>query len=639
MGTAIRKLLLVVALIVATSATMGAQLIVRRPVVASSPAINPIDAARIPPANTWETAGATIVNRSTICVTAACNTMTAAGTAATVAQINAAIASASANTVVKLAAGTYNFTGAASGGFALRNDNVTLRGTGSTGVANGGTRVILDDSTDNYSTIEIKPSGDTDAGTIQNSGTWTASSYAKGATQITLTRTVGGTAPVVGAVIVLDQANDTDTDTGNIWVNSNGTSVPTSTPDICCDEGGGANSRTVSATKYGTQQIVKVTAVSGSNPYTVTFTPGLAMPNWSASKNPGAWWPNNTAVTGVGLEDLELDGSGLTGTGHGNIQFQNATNCWVARVKSRLGARWHIRFQQSNYITVRDSYLDEDQDHGSQAYGFEWYDASNILVENNILHHVTLPIAFNETGTGSVVAYNYVIDNTYTASANHMIGGFGLHEVGVEMILFEGNDGQGGFISDAIHGTHHFITVFRNRFLGRESVGQTVWTNPIHVYSYGRYYNMVGNVLGENGYHTNYQNNDDLSIYVLGVNGCSTGCTADSLVSSTLFRWANYDVVTAASVFNNAEVPSGISPYPNAIPASHAIPSSLYLSTKPSFYGSKTWPSIGPDITGGDITGVNGTAYKNPARLCYEAGPLDPTTHEMTNFDPTRCYP
>jgi hypothetical protein len=37
------------------------------------------------------------------------------------------------------------------------------------------------------------------------------------------------------------------------------------------------------------QQIVTVTSISGSGPYTVGVTPGIDMPNWAATKTPQAW--------------------------------------------------------------------------------------------------------------------------------------------------------------------------------------------------------------------------------------------------------------------------------------------------------------------------------------------------------------
>src|SRR5260370_11326371 len=58
----------------------------------------------------WSAAGATIVNRTTNCTTSACNTLY--GGTVTTASLNAAIASAPANTVVRIPAGSFTgFTG------------------------------------------------------------------------------------------------------------------------------------------------------------------------------------------------------------------------------------------------------------------------------------------------------------------------------------------------------------------------------------------------------------------------------------------------------------------------------------------------------------------------------------------------
>jgi hypothetical protein len=510
------------------------------PRATSTAATNPIAAARLPPANTWETAGAdpTIMNAVRTRCTTGTGTSVIAAYTGTAAAINTAISGCDAGHYVELGAGTFTL----SSGIAMRTNNITLKGQGAQD--SGGTFLdINNDCGDVYSAICVKTSNDTDSSTLQNTGTLSGT-FTKGSTTLTLTRVSGSTAPVTGAVMVLDQENDSDTDTGEYWVCSAGAAPGDS--DVCSDEGGGGNSRTVSAVKHGTQQVVRLTNVTGTGPWTLTFTPGLIGPEWTSSKNPGAWWTDQTAVTGIGLEDFQLDGAGVAGTCCGNIIFQNATNSWIKGVKSRFGARWHVRFQQSNYITVKDSYFDENQDHGSQAYCLEWFSASMILAENNILHHCTLPIALNETGTGSVVAYNYAYDNTYTSSATFMIAGFGLHEVGVEFILFEGNIGP-GFISDQIHGTHHFITLFRNRFQGRENSLQTSQTNPVKVYAFGRFYNFVGNVLGDPAYHANYASTNNTSIWHLGSDGCNpTPCVvSDLLVASTSFRWGNYDTVNA----------------------------------------------------------------------------------------------
>jgi hypothetical protein len=106
-----------------------------------------------------------------------------------------------------------------------------------------------------------------------------------------------------------------------------------------------------------------------------------------------------------------------------------------------------------------------------------------------------------------------------------------------------------------------------------------------------------------------------------------------------MFRWGNYDTVNNAVRFVASEVPSGITPFPNPLPASQALPASFYLSGPPSFWstpwGTPPWPAIGPDVTSGNITGWSGHANKIPARLCYEN---TPKTNNILNFNAAACY-
>ena len=149
--------------------------------------------------------------------------------------------------------------------------------------------------------------------------------------------------------------------------------------------------------------------------------------------------------------------------------------------------------------------------------------------------------------------------------------------------------------------------------------------------------NIVGNVLGKSGYHTNYERNypsgsgsGDVSIYVLGKDASNT--PTDAKTKTTLMRWGNYDVVTGAARFQASEVPSGLS-VRNPVPATQSLPSSFYLSAKPAWWGARPWPPIGPDVTGGEL--ANGVAYRIPARLCYEN---TSKTGSILNFNADNCY-
>src|SRR4051812_43238399 len=204
------------------------------------------------------------------------------------------------------------------------------------------------------------------------------------------------------------------------------------------------------------------------------------------------------------------------------------------------------------------------------------------------------------------------------------------HGVGIDMLLHEGNQGN-EFHEDRVHGTQNFLTAFRNYFSGLEPT-KTRGTNPVNIYAFNRYANLVGNVLGTPGYHNNYEwnvsgSNIETSIYVLGSGG-------DNLVKSTLFRWANYDTVTQTVRTAAAEVPSALPQYANPVPPTSTLPPSLYLNAKPAWWtASIPWPAVGPDVTGG--SGPGGHAYNIPARLCYDS---TPKVAGILNFNADNCY-
>jgi hypothetical protein len=154
--------------------------------------------------------------------------------------------------------------------------------------------------------------------------------------------------------------------------------------------------------------------------------------------------------------------------------------------------------------------------------------------------------------------------------------------------------------------------------------------------------NIIGNVLGEPGFHSVYESNapsgsnPNKSIFTLGWsnNGYTGSLANDTKVASTMLRWGNYDVVSG-SRFNANEVPSSLSVYASVVPSGNVLPASLYKGGKPSWFGSTQWPAIGPDVTGGDLPGVDGHAFKIPARQCYEK---TAKSNEVLNFNANNCY-
>jgi hypothetical protein len=565
----------------------------------------------------WSQAGVVggIPTRTTICATL--------GTAGqsptfvqsvTAAQISTALQSCTSGQVVFLNAGTYNLTtGVTFGG----QSNITLRGAGADQT------ILSFSSTGSCGLLaDICISNDmTDRDHVSNSANWTGTTeggfgvYPKGASHITLSSTSN---LAVGGLIYLDQLNDAS----DGWPSAGDIFVCNTT--TCTGQGGGNSSRP----NRSQIQVAEVTGISGN---TVTISPGLTMPNWRSSQTPQAWWPNSANVLhDDGIEDLTASASANTHCSTcANIVLFNVRNSWVKGVRSieanttgGLPVAAHIWNNLVKGVTISNSYF-YGSDDSSQSYGIEFFGgATSVLIQNNIFQHVTAPVVEQGAATGNVIAYNFAVDDNYTAAGTApgwMQPMAVWHEAGEDMELYEGNSGL-GTQADNIHGTHQFGTLFRNRWYG------DIWNNPtknsntevIHLWRYGRFFNAIGNVLGRSGYYTNYQTGDSLSIF--SINGdpdpaCTSGCVADPRTAATLMRWGNYDTVTGTSHFVSSEVPSGITSFANPVPATNSLPASFYLSSKPSWFGSVPWPAIGPDVAGGN--GPGGHSYMIPAESCW----------------------
>src|SRR6267378_887526 len=552
-----------------------------------------------------------IPNRTTICASL--------DPGSSAAQIDAAIAACPPDQVVFLAAGTFTL----SAGLTMKSD-VTLRGAGA-----NRTKLVFTGTTQcdrgppPYPVICFKGSFSW-AGGVENSADWTAG-YGKGTTAITLSNTANLRAG--DSFLILDQVDDA-ADGGDIYNCgiANG-----------CVSQGSDGMRTAPGGYRNQRQVVKVTAIAGNQ---VTITPGIYMPNWRASQAPQAWWPT-TVLRRAGVENMSIQPV----DGGGGINLQNAMECWITGVRSVKvappggpgGGRNHVWLTMTRGNEIRNNYF-YGSGGQSQSYGIEWYPGSDDLVENNIFQHVTSPMLVG-TGSGDVLAYNFSIDNLYNpGGGGWMQPTYASHNGGDAMILIEGNDGL-GVGTDNIHGTHHFLTFFRNHYHGDPN--KTANTAILHLWRYSRFFNIVGNVLGRSGYYTTYETDlgtNNVDIYSFGQP--DSGLSGDSRTRETAMRWGNYDTVSARSRFDAAEVPSGLTNFANPVPASQALPPSLYLASKPTWWGAMPWPAVGPDVSGGEIPGYAGHAYKNPARRCYERAAIDPAygSGNVRFFDTESCY-
>ena len=599
-----------------------------------------------------------VPNRTVVCTTL--------NPGATAAQINSAISACGTNQVVFLNAGTYNLTAKI---LIARND-VVLRGAGAaqTKLVFSGSSTCGDGIVN--CVIDLARTGLWSGGT-QNLTTWlgagnppVSGTYTKGATQIL----VGSNTNMSnGKYLILDQAEDT-TDPGDIYMCGELTATCSSEGSAGgggrCDIAGCSSS----SDDNGQMQFVKITGISGT---TITVGSPIYMPNWRTSQSPHAWW-TTSPQTNVGVEDLTADARATTATAV--ISFNATHESWVKGVAAYKvnGSRNGISIHYSSKDTIRDSYV-LGTPGNNLSYGVETWMSGDILVENTIFHKGVTAILFG-AGCGNVFAYNFFVDQQ-AANTGWLFGASDGHDPGRCMTLYEGND-TWNMVEDAIHGSGAMLTYFRNRSRGSDNTDQTLGvqtsqTVPFILQSFNRYLNLVGNVEGRGGYHTQYQSistgsstNCNFSIYNIGWGSTSCGngtVNPDTPTITSMMRWGNYDVVTgvprwcgnssntgwSTTCASTSEVPTGAPVYPNAVPATETLPNSFYLSAQPTTWwttpwGTPHWPPIGPDVTGGNISegtggeaGLDGHAYKIPARLCFEN---TSQTSGVLNFNAASCY-
>lgn len=634
----------------------------------------------------WSSAGFTIPNYTVPCTNQPTLLTGSSNASANTTAIQNALASCNAtHNVVNLPSGTYYVAGITfgsqgqqvlRGAGANSTDLIMTASAGCSGVAAG---VCMIPSVWVYAgNVTVQPP----SGTRQC--LWTAG-YAKGTTSITLNSCPGG-APPVNQMLVLDQSNDL-ADNGGIFLCDSFTSSQTGGSSCTVNDGFPTNGagRQIGGYTYSQKQIVTVQSVSGSGagPFTVSISPGVYFNNIRSGQNPGAWWPGT--ITNEGLENLTVDGTSLASN---NIELVACYQCWVKGVRSIDAARAHVLFDLSANSMVRDSYFYQSQTHLSQSYGVETEQTSGLLIENNIFQQLTDPI-MGGNGSGSVVAYNFSVDDVYDGGSGQFLQmSFYSHNAGNDMNLWEGNNFQNIWTDDT-WGSSNTGTFFRNMDSGWQT-GKTSSTTPFAARAFARVNNLIGNVLGQAGYHNTYESyatsssggvnasSVDTSIYSLGWSGntYNSGCTAppvcDAAVRSTLMRWGNYDTVTAGVKWDSTEAsPIGVAYVNSNFTSSyfgslaHTLPASLYYSSAPSWWpAGKPWPPVGPDVSSGNIGTCSGTysgsqatsssqctggtltsawaghANSIPAQDCYlnvMGGPPD-GTGSVLSFDANTCY-
>ena len=361
--------------------------------------------------------------------------------------------------------------------------------------------------------------------------------------------------------------------------------------------------------------VMEVASVSGN---TVTFTTPFPI-SYQVSQS-AHFYKLNSVVKDSGIENLYVYG-GEGGDGGGGLHLWNCAYCWVKQVEDTWSVGAAIHIDQSFRAEVRDSYFHDSQGglySGGANYGIglNWY-TSNSLIENNISVRFNKVDVMRSAGGGNVFGYNYMDDGADQGGKWFETNLNSSHMTTPHYELFEGNEAA-NFDQDDRWGNSVYITIFRNDLTGflrdypntgpQRAAGVTQW----HWWQ-----SFVGNVLGTpthpgiNGYEgfgadqpggtmwmVCWQNNDDV--------GDGGKC------QSTLLRDGNYDYLTKEVHWHGVGgtgVNNGLTP-----PAKSTLPASMYLTSKPAFFGSTPWPWV----DGSNAT--NPVPGQLPARVRYDAG-------------------
>ena len=501
------------------------------------------------------------------------NVSTTLAAGASEASIQSALNSCPSNGVVVLSAGTY----------VISSELVipsfkTLRGQGTNTVLSltgggGGSGVVLGSPHGSGSMSSVPPS------------TSVSSGYAKGSTSIV----VGSASGInVGDMLIITENNEPFVSVAN------------------AENGGQAGDQFDSNTKDLMGQIVMVTSKSGN---TLGVNPPVYW-DYKGSLSPVVYILGSPWSRYAGLENVKVyaNNTGL----RANIQVDEAAYCWVKNVEGDFADGDHVWIAYSMGIEIRDSFFHDGFSHGpgttDDAVKLNWK-CTACLIENNILWRMHGSVMVNDGAAGNVIAYNFAT-NSYHQDGHTLIPDQTSHGAHPMFNLFEGNVGC-EFKLDSSHGTVSHAVALRNWFFGEnwyappmDQRGTINWSAGNWETGYEDCFaldwsassnSLVGNVAGcakfasDGGKYLSVATNSypGMSCFTFGYMYDNSGYSLSIPGFSNLLPWqsvvfhGNYDFVTRTQHWD-------------ATISDHAIPNSYYLTSKPSWFGTLTWPPIDP---------------------------------------------
>jgi hypothetical protein len=493
--------------------------------------------------------------------------------------IQAAIDACPAGQVVQLSAGNFLVNGVSSGGFDYPitiEKGIVLRGAGPTA-----TRLRKTSSADNP-LILIGQRWLEEAASVN-----LTANAAKGATSVQVTSAAGFS---VGQLVLVDEL----TDNSYVYWGKDPAVAP-----------GGPGRGWFTRYDRPVGQMLEVASISGN---TVSFTTPLHIAFDTAHTAQLTRWTIPYGAKYAGVEDLYVRGGR-----DDNITIRLGMFCWIRNVESDWSIGDSFGLDSSFRSVIRDSYVHDTADPypggGGYLLSFATYTADS-LVENNIFINGNKVMVMRASGGGNVIGYNY-FDNGYIENYQGWMetGLNASHLTCPHFELFEGNWAFNADGDDTWGGAVD-ITFFRNHLTGKRRSYPDIDNRRAVGLAWGHYYySFVGNVLGTANqdpapysgftYEDLHPWNDDpVAMWRLGYTGSDWSAPAEARVVNTIHRHGNFDYAT-----NTVKWVSGFD---------QTLPNSLYLTSKPAFFGANPWPWVDP-------TGATKT-HTLPAKARCEAG-------------------
>lgn len=345
-----------------------------------------------------------------------------------------------------------------------------------------------------------------------------------------------------------------------------------------------------------TSEIKRISAISGN---VITFDSPVTI-SYRVSHQAKLYYWRTPHTLYAGVENLTVANGD-----DGNVKFLWCAYCWAKNVENTRWLGDGFDINASFRVQLETVYIHHPvwPVPGGGGYNISLaLGSSEILVQDSISLLTNKVMVARSAGAGSVIAYNYMDDGYINGQDGWVESGLNAsHMVGSHHVLFEGNYAF-NIDSDQTHGNAIYNTFFRNYITGYrrpftaldgshidDTSGCCGPLRAASAHGYAYWFSFIGNVLGTPGRMEGWTYDSvggrnvipPPGIWMLGWFDISPQ-GYDPNVAATAIREGNFDYLTNAIHWTSNDGP-------------HQLPPSLYLTSKPDFFGDAAWPWVTPD--------------------------------------------